>query len=55
VADDGKFRNHTLVRVPRAHFGKYNQMPFADVLAAAERGDDGLSLTDARRCLSARR
>lgn len=47
MAGKDKGRNHTLVIVPRAHFGKYHQMPFADLLAAAERGEDGLTVSDA--------
>jgi len=35
-----------LVKVPRASFGKYSRVPFAELLAAAERGEDGLSVTD---------
>lgn len=37
-------RNHRLVVVPRAHYGKYLALPFADLLAAAERGEDGLRI-----------
>lgn len=43
---------YKLVHVPRAHYGKYvglfnaKEMDFAGLVAAAERGDDGLSVTD---------
>jgi hypothetical protein len=37
---------HELVSVPRAMLSKYQHAPWAELRAAAERGDDGLSLTN---------
>jgi len=37
---------HQLVRIPRAVYAKYHQLPWAELKAAAERGDDGLALSD---------
>lgn len=40
--------DHELVYVPRAVHAKYAQMPYADLVAAAKRGDDGMFLTSAK-------
>lgn len=41
-------RVHRLIVVPRAHYAKYHPLPYAEVLAAAERGDDGLTVTNSK-------
>lgn len=49
IVEDPPVRKGTkLVRVPRALHPKYAAMPWAEVLAAAERGDDGLEITDTK-------
>lgn len=42
-------RIHVLVQCPRVVWGKYSDMPWKDVVAAAERGDDGLTITDSKK------
>lgn len=40
---------HVLVEVPRAVLTKYRDYSWAALLEAAERGDDGLSVTDSKK------
>lgn len=35
---------HELIEIPRALLTKYQHMPYAEMRAAAERGDDGLRI-----------